>query len=84
MDAQTHSEPQGAAPAHGTTCEWCSGAFVARRRWARFCGTPCRNAFHRASAPAAVKEARELVRLALEGCDPTTWNPRARKLLGIR
>jgi hypothetical protein len=34
--------------------------------------------------PEAVREARELVRLALQGCDPLEWNPRARRLLGIK
>lgn len=82
---------ESAAPMHGEaasapllTCDWCEAGFKPKRAWARFCGPGCRNAFHQATEPKKVKEARELVRLALEGCDPTTWNPRARKLLGIK
>lgn len=78
---QMHSEAQGEAPGAGTACAWCDGLFTPTRRWNRFCKPGCRNAFNRATALPAVKEARELLRLALEGGD---WQPRARKLLGIR
>ena len=31
-------------------CEECGTVFTAKRRWARFCGTPCRNEWHRKKA----------------------------------
>lgn len=65
-------------------CDNCATPFKPRRRWSRFCKDKCRNDWHTAMRPEAVREARELVRLALEGCDPLVWNPRARKLLGIK
>lgn len=80
-----HSEAQGASQAQGSKpCDQCGTPFVPKRPWTRFCRTKCRNDWHSAMRPEAVKEARELVRLALEGCDPREWNPRARKLLGIK
>lgn len=65
-------------------CKQCGLPFTPRRAWAEFCKPKCRNDWHTAMRPAAVREARELIRLALEGCDPQMWNPRARKLLGIK
>ncbi len=82
--ATMHSQVAGTAGLTEATCDQCRSPFKARRGWARFCSSKCRNAWHSAMRPEAVREARELVRLALEGCDPVTWNPRARKLLGIK
>lgn len=65
-------------------CKQCGLPFTQRRAWAEFCKGKCRKDWHTAMRPDAVREARELVRLALEGCDPLEWNPRARKLLGIK
>lgn len=65
-------------------CRWCPTRFQQRRSWQHFCSPKCRNDWHSAMRPEAVMEARELVRLGLEGCDPAIWNPRARKLLGIK
>jgi len=79
-----HLQPAGRAEPPEVTCDQCGAPFKARRGWARFCSPRCRNAWHSAMRPDAVREARELVRLALEGCDPTIWNPRARKLLGVK
>lgn len=79
-----HLEQAGAPAQAEPTCEQCGGPRAAKLRWQRFCGPKCRNDWHRAMRPEAVREARELVRLALEGCDPLVWNPRARKLLGIK
>lgn len=79
-----HLQAAGATGAPEVTCDQCSTPFMPRRGWARFCSPRCRNAWHSAMRPEAVREARELVRLALEGCDPTIWNPRARKLLGVK
>lgn len=31
-------------------CETCGSLFTPKRGWARFCSTPCRNAFHAAEA----------------------------------
>lgn len=84
--------PQGTTPMHGEaqgvtlpTCDWCEVVFKPKRAWARFCGPGCRNTFHQATEPKKVREARELVRLVLAGeADPANWNPRARKLLGIK
>lgn len=45
MDAaQMHSE---ASTATQRPCEGCGGGFLAKRRWQRFCGTACRNDWHR-------------------------------------
>ena len=79
-----HLQAQGGTEKTEATCEQCTKVFAPRRGWARFCSTKCRNDWHRAMRPEEVREARELVRMALEGCDPTVWNPRARKLLGIK
>lgn len=66
-------------------CDWCPAMFTPKRRWARFCGPACRNAYHAATKPAAVREARDLVRAALTwGGTSEEWNVRARKLLGIK
>lgn len=72
------------AEAASKACEQCGGLFIPSRGWARFCAARCRNAWHQAMRPEAVREARELVRLGLEGCDPQVWNPRAKRLLGIK
>ena len=77
-----HAESAGATAAPQATCDACQGLFKRRKRWQRFCSTKCRNDWH--GWTKTVREARELVRLALEGCDPTIWNPRARKLLGVK
>lgn len=78
-----HAELQGAAPERQTVrCGACDALFAPKKSWQKFCGPTCRNDWHRWAKQA--REARELVRLALEGCDPTIWNPRARKLLGIK
>lgn len=74
-----------AVPAPQLTCAMCRVLFTPKRpTWQKFCTNKCRNDWHQAIHPEAVREARELVRLALEGCDPVEWNPRARKLLGIK
>lgn len=73
-----------AQQAIGRACDHCGTVFAPKRSWSRFCKAACRNAWHSAMRPEAVREARELIRLALEGCDPIAWNPRARKLLGIK
>lgn len=44
-------------------CEECGQTFIARRRWARFCGTPCRNEFHRKKAIGPDGRVAELERL---------------------
>lgn len=75
------SEPQTT----GTTrCRACPTFFTPKKSWQHFHSPKCRNDWHNWTRPEAVREARELVRLALDGCDPTVWNPRARKLLGIK
>ena len=80
----THAMHLEAAGKEPRPCETCGAVFAPKRRWARFCKPDCRNVWHQTMRPDRVREARELVRLALEGCDPTAWNPRARKLLGIK
>lgn len=78
-----HGEAQSAARQHPEAhCDACTRPFPQKKRWQRFCRPKCRNDWHRWTK--TVREARELVRLALEGCDPREWNPRARKLLGIK
>ena len=78
-----HGEAQGAQPAaKEVPCDACTRPFARRKRWQRFCCAKCRNDWH--TWAKTVREARELVRQALEGCDPMVWNPRARKLLGIK
>jgi hypothetical protein len=77
-----HGEAQRAAAQPETTCDACTKPFARRKRWQRFCSPKCRNDWH--GWTKTVREARELVRLALDGCDPAVWNPRARKLLGIK
>lgn len=80
-----HGEAASAAPgAVGVRCRACHSIFTPRKHWQHFCSPKCRNAWHSWTRPDAVREARELVRLALEGCDPAAWNPRARRLLGIK
>lgn len=86
VQAETHAPMHGeaaSAPAvRQLTCDACASLFTPRKRWQRFCCKKCRDNWH--TWTKTVREARELVRLALEGCDPATWNPRARKLLGIK
>lgn len=79
-----HGEAQGAASARPEVlCDACTHPFAPRKRWQRFCSPRCRNDWHQWTK--TVREARELVRLVLAGeADPTTWNPRARKLLGVK
>lgn len=76
-----HGERLGAKQ---QTCTWCPVLFKPRRRWQRFCSPKCRNDYHHWARPHVVRELRELVSLALEGCDPLLWNPRARKVLGLK
>jgi hypothetical protein len=84
-----HGEAIGAAPAEQakvdgqTRCEACPALFKPRKKWQRFCSPRCRNDWHHWTK--SVREARELVRLVLTGeAEPTTWNPRARRLLGLK
>jgi hypothetical protein len=77
-----HGEAKRATALPEATCGACNQPFTPRKRWQRFCCSKCRNDWH--GWTSTVREARELVRLALEGCDATVWNPRARKLLGIK
>lgn len=52
-----HYEAQSAAlPA----CETCGAHFTPKRGWARFCSTPCRNAFHGAERRKEAIRARAL------------------------
>lgn len=77
-----HGEAKPAKVLPEVTCGACDRTFTPRKRWQAFCSDKCRNNWH--TWTRTVREARELVRLALEGCDQATWNPRARKLLGIK
>lgn len=58
---QMHSEAAGAAPAategKGSLkpCAACQKPFAARRKWARFCSTNCRNEWHRSMTPEAMR-----------------------------
>jgi hypothetical protein len=79
-----HGEAAGTTLPAQATCDACPNLFKRRKRWQRFCSSRCRNDWHQWTRPEAVKEARELVRLALEGCNPVVWNPRARRLLGVK
>lgn len=81
MASKTHLAAPGAQE---RPCDTCGSLFRPARGWSRFCKTKCRNDWHQMMRPEAVREARALVRLGLEGCDPREWNPRARKLLGIK
>lgn len=42
--APMHGNASGATAA---ACEVCGSQFDRRKRWQRFCGEPCRNAYHR-------------------------------------
>jgi hypothetical protein len=78
-----HAEVASAQETPGATCDACQGSFTARKRWQRFCSPKCRNDWH--TWTKTVREARELVRQVLAGeAEPATWNPRARKLLGVK
>lgn len=80
--APMHSDAAGEALRF---CRYCGSTFSGKRSWAAFCGPKCRNSWHAMMRPEAVREARELVRQVLTGeADPQTWNPRARKLLGLK
>lgn len=48
MNAPDHAS--NALSATEKPCEECGGLFAPKRRWARFCGTPCRNEWHRKKA----------------------------------
>jgi hypothetical protein len=66
-------------------CDACPTLFTPKKRWQHFCSPKCRRAWHAWTRPAAVREARELVRMVLAGeADPATWTPRAKRLLGIK
>lgn len=80
-----HQEQASAPQPTGPTCDACQQPFKPRKHWQRFCRKQCHDDWHRWTSPAAVREARELVRQVLDGeAEPKTWNPRARKLLGIK
>lgn len=51
MNAPEHaSNALSAAPETSRPCDECGRPYEARRRWSRFCGTPCRNEWHRKKA----------------------------------
>jgi hypothetical protein len=81
-----HGEPASAtADAQGVRCHACSALFVPKKAWQVHCSARCRNEWHKWTRPQAVREARELVRLALNGMPSLPdWEARARKLLGIK
>lgn len=43
---ETHFSAQGGAARPEVACDTCGNLFAPQRRWSRFCGDPCRNAFH--------------------------------------
>jgi hypothetical protein len=47
MDTAVSAPP----PAQGVTraCDHCHGPFQPRKAWQKFCGIPCRRAFHKAT-----------------------------------
>jgi len=71
---ETHLEPPSASGQSGRVCDTCGREVVSKRKWARFCSTKCRNAFHdterrlkaqRAAAPElyeALLAARQVIR----------------------
>lgn len=89
--AAMHSGADSALPAPKAaqggeaTCRACPSLFRQKKPWQHFCSAKCRRAWHAWTKPEAVREARELVRQVLAGeAEPEKWNPRARRLLGIK
>lgn len=77
---ETHLAARSAAPEAGKPCDTCGGPVASRRKWARFCSTRCRNAFHGSENRVEAIKARALpmyqalAEIARIGCSTNVEN----------